>query len=74
MERNYLQKIGANIKKERLAKNLKQEYIATKTNLHKSEISRIENGQINIGVITLIEISKAIGIPVMLFFDDATLL
>jgi HTH-type transcriptional regulator/antitoxin HipB len=69
MNKIYLQRIGANIKRYRLEKNLKQEYIGRKVGLDKSEVSRIENGQINIGVITLFKIAEAIEINVTLLFD-----
>ncbi len=69
MEKIYLRRIGANIRKYRLAKNLKQEYVGKKVALDKSEISRIENGKINIGIITLFKIAEVLEVTVSILFE-----
>jgi transcriptional regulator with XRE-family HTH domain len=56
-----LKKIGANIRKYRIASQLKQEYLGKKVNLSKSEISRIENGKRNAGFVKILEIANVIG-------------
>ncbi len=40
-----LKKIGANIREQRLQKNICQEYLGKKIGLSKSGMSRLENGQ-----------------------------
>lgn len=65
----YLKKIGQSIRKERTAKQIKQETLAKKVGLSKSEISRIENGKREIKVDMLREIALAIGIPVSSLYD-----
>lgn len=65
----YLKKIGQSIRKERTAKQIKQETLAKKVGLSKSEISRIENGKREIKVDMLREIALAIGIPPSSLYD-----
>lgn len=42
---DFNKKVGARIKKIRKEKNIKQEWLALKVGLGKSEISRLENGK-----------------------------
>ena len=65
----YLKKVGQSIRKERTAKQIKQETLAKKVGLSKSEISRIENGKREIKVDMLREIALAIGIPASSLYD-----
>lgn len=68
---NYnLQGVGAIIRKHRVARQIKQEYLAKKVNLSKSEISRIENGRRNAGFGKIVEIAKVIGIPMAELFSE----
>jgi transcriptional regulator with XRE-family HTH domain len=54
--------IGNNIRKHRMSKQIKQEYLAKKTGLSVSEISRIENGQRDTSVNKLLRIASALKI------------
>lgn len=65
----YLKKVGASIRKERTAKHIKQETLAKKVGLSKSEISRIENGKREIKLALLKEIAQAIDVPTSSLFE-----
>jgi len=56
--------IGANIKKLREKKGVKQQEIAELINMHRSNYSKIENGQREIAVIALNKIANFFGITV----------
>jgi XRE family transcriptional regulator, fatty acid utilization regulator len=66
----YLKKIGANIRKARTAKNIKQETLGRKVNLNKSEISRIENGKREAKLTMLRKIAFEINVTVSSLLDD----
>lgn len=57
-----LKKIGDNIRKERLRKNLSQANVACEMNTSIKQFQRIENGEINTGVISLLKISKILNV------------
>ena len=69
-EENKSKRIGRRIREERTAKLIKQETLAKKVSLSKSEISRIENGQRELKISKLYEIAAAIGINPSKLFDD----
>ena len=66
----YLKKIGVNIRHARISNNIKQETLAKKVSLSKSEISRIENGKREVKISTLKKIAVAIGVPASNFLDE----
>ncbi len=69
-EENKSKRIGRRIRAERTAKLIKQETLAKRVSLSKSEISRIENGQRELKISKLFEIGDAIGINVSKLFED----
>ncbi|MDU1538608.1 MAG: helix-turn-helix transcriptional regulator [Paeniclostridium sordellii] len=56
--------IGQKIKQIRKSQDIKQEVIAEKLEISRQKYSRIENGQSNIGYITLEKISKVLGVDI----------
>ena len=68
-EKIFLKKIGANIAKLRRAKGFSQLDICSVIKMEKSNLSSIENGRQNVTSLTLLKISKAIGVEVKLFFE-----
>ena len=66
----YLKKIGANIRKARTAKNIKQETLGKKVDLSKSETSRIENGKRETKLAVLKKIATEIGVTASSLLDD----
>jgi len=64
-----LKEIGANIKKIRNLKGLTQEELAHLANLDRSYIGKLENGQKNISIQTMILIAKALDVDIRSFFN-----
>lgn len=56
----YLKKFGENLKKIREAKGFSQRSLASSCNVDHSHISRIEKGEKNITVLTILELSSAL--------------
>ena len=70
LSKNKSREISLKIKEVRVAKLIKQDTLAKKVALSKSEISRIENGQRELKVSKLFEIASAIGMKMSAFFVD----
>ena len=66
----YLKKIGANIRRERTSKLIKQEHLARKVGLSKSEIRRIENGKRETKLAVFRKIANEIGVPTSYLFEE----
>lgn len=66
---SQLNKIGNNIKRIREAKNIKQEFLATRTGICKSYLSRIENGNRDLSVSKLIKIAETLEVPISSLFE-----
>lgn len=64
-DRKFLKKLGENIRKYRIQKDISQEELAYQADLDRTYISGIERGDRNISVITLKKISNVIGIEVL---------
>lgn len=60
---------GNNLRAERNRKNLSQERLAELADLQTSHISKIENGQMDIQLTTLISLLKALDIPFNKLYD-----
>jgi len=58
-----LVKLGQRVRQLRVAKNLSQEQLAEKADLHPTFIGKIERAEINPSVITLEKIAQAFNIP-----------
>jgi transcriptional regulator with XRE-family HTH domain len=65
---NLTQKIGLNIRKVRIAKQLSQEQLAYLTSLHQSQIYRFEKGKQPMNTLHLEKISNVLEIPVIELF------
>lgn len=61
--------IGERIKMLRAAHNISQQDLAAKCNFEKSNMSRIESGNVNATVSTLNKIAVALNIPLKEIFD-----
>lgn len=60
----YLKKVGENIKKVRLSKNISQIELAHKCDFENSNLNRIEAGKNNLTIKTLLIISKELEISI----------
>ncbi|MCK4344827.1 MAG: helix-turn-helix transcriptional regulator [Bacteroidales bacterium] len=63
-EKDFLQKVGARIKKLRLEAGLSQEKLSFESNLDRSYIGSVERGERNIALINLNEIAVALNISI----------
>ena len=66
--RKFQEALGQRIKRIRLEKNMSQTLLATKCGIEKANLSRIESGQANPTVLTLLKISASLEVPVVEFF------
>ena len=71
-DREILKKIGNNLRAERNRLNLSQEELAEMADLQRQHISKIENGQINMRVSTLVPLLMALNIKFEQLFDVNT--
>ena len=63
LEQSQLKTMGANVRRQRLAVRLTQERLAEMADLNIRNLQKIEAGQLNILVTTLIRIHQALGCP-----------
>jgi len=70
MMQNIEKKIGLQLKKIRLSKNLTQEQLAELSSLHRTYIGSIERGERNITVKNLNKILVAMDYTFLSFFKD----
>ncbi len=66
--RKFQEALGDRIKRIRLDKNMSQTLLANQCGIEKANLSRIESGQANPTVLTLLKISAALQVPVVEFF------
>lgn len=66
----YEVKVGEKIKKLRMEKGMSLQDLAEKTGFTSALLSQVENHMISPPLGTLIKISKAIDVPIGLFFED----
>jgi transcriptional regulator with XRE-family HTH domain len=66
----FLQEIGARIKKLRTEKNMSQNELAMLCDFEKASMSRIESGQTNTTILTLRKIGHALGVHVCELLQD----
>lgn len=65
----FLASLGKRIKKIRVKKKINQQTLAALCNFEKSNMSRLEKGNTNPTILTLLKISKALGVSVSNLFD-----
>lgn len=62
--KDMISKIGKMIKEERLKRNLSQSDLSRIANIARSQVYKIENGEVRIGLMSLIKIMIALDIPI----------
>lgn len=65
LERNeihFIKSVGKKLREKRLSKNLSQAMLSYDANIPKSQIGRIERGEINTTLVTLLKICNALEI------------
>lgn len=69
---DLLAAIGANIRAERVRRNLTQEALAGRTGIAVTQLARMERGETDSGITKYLRVAEAIGIgPADLFFNVA---
>ena len=58
-----IKKLGANVRRERDARNLTQEQLAELADLHLRSLQKIEAGEINLLITTVLRIKRALKCP-----------
>ncbi len=71
-DRKFLKKIGENIRKYRIQKDISQEELAYQAELDRTYISGIERGERNISVITIKKISEALKMEIAGLINGVT--
>jgi len=66
----FLSVLGARIRKLRLKKDMTQNELAMLCNFEKASMSRIESGQTNMTILTIIKISNALDVDIKDLFGD----
>ncbi len=67
-----MERIGANIKREREAAGLTQEALAEKVNLEVKTLSKVERGKVGISVMTLYQICEVLHISSSVIMSKAS--
>ena len=68
-KKKYLCQFGFNLKKIRIEKNLTQADLANDANIPINQLGRIERGEINTTLGTLLHIAEALDFPLKQLFD-----
>lgn len=68
-EKSTLLQIGLNIRKLRIEKGISQQDLAAICNFEKSNLCRIESGNVNLTIKTLNRISKGLGVTIKELVD-----
>jgi transcriptional regulator with XRE-family HTH domain len=61
-EIHFIKSVGKKLREKRLSKNLSQAMLSYDANIPKSQIGRIERGEINTTIVTLLKICNALEI------------
>jgi transcriptional regulator with XRE-family HTH domain len=64
----FLKRVGANIRRIRNEKGLSMEVLAHETEIEYRQIGRIERGEINTTIISLVRIAEVLKVDISQFF------
>lgn len=68
-EKQFIKAIGKKIRNKRLSKNLSQAMLSYDADIQKSQVGRIERGEINTSIGMLFKICKALSMEVKDLFE-----
>jgi transcriptional regulator with XRE-family HTH domain len=68
-KREYLRKLGSNIRRVRESKGFSQDRVCLEGGLSRATMSRIESGSVDVQAWTLFRVAETIGVPVKRLFD-----
>jgi transcriptional regulator with XRE-family HTH domain len=63
-DQQYLLALGRNILKVRMEMNMSQQDVANKCRVERARIGKIENGKIDVQLMTIVNIATALGVDV----------
>ena len=66
---NYLKKFGNNLRRIRKDKGLTMESVANEAEIEYRQLGRIERGEVNTTIISLLRIAKILKIDMKILFD-----
>ena len=61
-DKKILKRFGENFREVRLSKKLSQRQLASQCRVEYSNISKLENGKLNISLITLADLAEGLGV------------
>lgn len=64
-EKEFLQRVGSNMRRFRQEQRLSQEKLARKAEVGRSHLASIERGEKNVAALNLIRIAKALGVEIV---------
>ena len=70
LDTKRLKNLGANIRNERLRKNISQERLAELTNISRNSVSLIETGKINPTVLKVVDTARVLGTDINALTKD----
>ena len=65
-----LQLLGRTIRRLRKQRGLSQMKLAELADMHLNHVSSVERGERNPGVLSLLKISRGLGVPITALFDE----
>lgn len=68
-DKDAIKRFGDNLRRLRLSKGLSQQQLELKADISKNQIGNIERGEVNITLISILAISKALEISPKELFD-----
>lgn len=68
-ENIYLKKVGSNLRRLRKEKGLTMEAVANEAEIEYRQLGRIERGEINTTILSLLKIAKVLGIEMSVVFE-----
>lgn len=66
---NYLKKFGDNLRRIRKEKGLSMEFVANEAEIEYRQLGRIERGEINTTIISLLRIAEILKVDMKVLFD-----
>jgi len=65
----YLKKLGNNLRRIRKERGLSMETLANETEIEYRQIGRIERGEVNTTIISLLRIAEILKVEIKIFFE-----
>ena len=66
--KDYLKRVGSNVRKARILKGLSMEATANEADIEYRQLGRIERGEVNTTILSLLKIAEALKVSVTEFF------